>query len=159
MVSMNDTKISQLMSLFDARESERLVHNKKIIEMLAPTAIKALLRVLEVRHTDLQWVDVRMVDDVVVLVFTVTYTPATTTSALFQALETDDTANADIEVERVMHMSIPITKAFEDATVVEEFLRKAFVETEQLHTPEPSLSLEQQKQMLFFQEQTKGTLQ
>lgn len=161
--------IEHLLSLFDERDQARQAITRKIMYTLGPTVLVAIMELLEVSPDDLMWDDFRIVDTVLLTAFTVSYNPSTTESEMLRKLSPpprDDGAPV-VEVQQLIHLSLPLTLAFQDKEEIKAFFLKTFVEAEPTLATEPAepppaniaLTKEQVRQMLFFQQQTKGTKQ
>lgn len=162
-------QIEHLLSLFDERDQAKQAITRKIMYALGPTVLVAIMELLEVSPDELMWDDFRVVDTVLLTVFTVSYNPSTTQSTVLKKLSPPprDDGTPVVEVQQMLHLSLPLTLTFQDKEVIKQFLLKTFVETEPTLATEPAepppaniaLTKEQVRQMLFFQQQTKGTKQ
>lgn len=164
-------QIEHLLSLFDEREQARLEINHKIVHHLAPSTLSAVIELMDVSADDIQWEDIRIVDTILLVVFSVTYDPSTTRSLILKKVKpTTSDGAVPIEVQQMLHLSLPLAMAFDDKEMIKDFLLKAFAEPEpSVEEPSPvqdpevpvdsALTKEQVRQMLYFQQQTKGIKQ
>jgi hypothetical protein len=166
---MADSKLSrieQLVNLFDQREQAHRSFNEQIMTMLGETTLPALIELLESTQDDIQWEEVRIVEQVLLVVFTIGYNPQTNKSPILKQMSETRGDTVPVYVEQMLHLSLPLARAFDSKDDIKQFLTKAFVETTE---PSPvtqpatqesaSLSKEQIQQMLFFQQQTRDKMQ
>lgn len=169
-------QIQQLLILFADREKSRSEYNQQIVEVLAPTTLCAVIELLGVPHEDIMWVDIDVVDSILLVVCQVTYDPNTELSpTLCQLVGPQLTESSDdIRIERIFHFGLPLAVVFASKEDIIDFLHKATLidedKIEDITSSVPSISQdttfdrksltkEQAQQLLYFQHTTKGTKQ
>lgn len=158
-------QIEHLLSVFDERERLKQLCNKKIAQLLTPTALGALFELIGLPDENVIWEDFFVIESVLVIQTTITYDPSKGVSPfLAQIGAVVSGEKTPIQIHKQIQFGIPLTKLFDDKEHLKEWfiqmLQSSAPELEQPH-PAPTssidhfdgsqLSKEQLAQLLYFQ--------
>ena len=127
-----DEKLKQLESLlamFDARDQMWAKHNRQIGNIIAPTVLEALYELLELDHDSVEWVDLQIMENIMLIICNVTYDPVTTQSRFLQRVDEAQRPDTPIQVQRFLRIGVPLAIVFSDKKDIKEFLLRIPVET------------------------------
>lgn len=127
-----DEKLKQLenlLAMFDARDQMWAKHNRQIGNIIAPTVLEALYELLELDHDSVEWVDLQIMENIMLIICNVTYDPATTQSRFLQRVDDAQTPETPIQVQRFLRIGVPLAIVFSDKDAIKEFLMRIPVET------------------------------
>lgn len=175
----NLKQIQQLLLLFADREKSRNEYNQQIVKVLAPTTLSAVVELLGVPHDDIMWVDIDVVDSILLVVCQVTYDPNTELSPTLRQLvgpQLGETPATNVRIERIFHFGLPLAVVFSSKEDIIDFLHKSTAsskieDVDKTNAPRSEsasqyttfdrklLTKEQAQQLLYFQHITKGTKQ
>lgn len=127
-----DEKLKQLESLlamFDARDQMWAKHNRQIGNVIAPTVLEALYELLELDHDSVEWVDLQIMENIMLIICNVTYDPATTQSTFLQRVDEAQRPETPIQVQRFLRIGVPLAIVFSPKDEIKEFLLRIPVET------------------------------
>lgn len=127
-----DEKLKQLeslLSMFDARDQMWAKHNRQIGNVIAPTVLEAIYELLELDHDAVEWVDLQIMENIMLIVCNVTYDPATTRSQFLNRVDEANRPDTPIQVQRFLRIGVPLAIVFADKADIKEFLLRIPVET------------------------------
>lgn len=127
-----DEKLKQLeslLSMFDARDQMWAKHNRQIGNVIAPTVLEALYELLELDHDSVEWVDLQIMENIMLIICNVTYDPATTQSQFLHRVDEAQQPSTPIQVQRFLRIGVPLAIVFSDKKDIKEFLLRIPVET------------------------------
>lgn len=127
-----DEKLKQLESLlamFDARDQMWAKHNRQIGNVIAPTVLEALYELLELDHDSVEWVDLQIMENIMLIICNVTYDPVNTQSRFLQRVDEAQRPDTPIQVQRFLRIGVPLAIVFSDKKDIKEFLLRIPVET------------------------------
>lgn len=122
-------KLEHLLTMFDARDAMWSKHTRQIASVINPTVLDALRELFDVPSDDIEWMDLQIVETVLVIVCNITYDPMLTSSVLLQRVDQAQRPNVPIRVQRLLRIGIPLAVVFSSKEEVIEFLTKLPVET------------------------------
>lgn len=175
----NLKQIQQLLILFADREKSRNEYNQQIVKVLASTTLSAVVELIGVPHNDIMWVDIDVVDSILLVVCQVTYDPSAELSPTLRQLvgpEFGEAPASNVRIERIFHFGLPLAVVFSSKEDIIDFLHKATasskiedvnkidtsrseVDSQYTTFDRKLLTKEQAQQLLYFQHVTKGTKQ
>lgn len=173
-MEQNLEKIEELLALFDSRESLRNACNRKIAALLSPTLLLALFELINVTTENLVWEDMQVIESVLVIRVEVTYDPTKEMSEFLQLISPKSSTDPGATmIQRTFQLGIPLVTVFNDKDQLKQWIvemaRNNHATSSETKPPAPvpapnhfdvtDLSKEQITQLLFFQQQTKGTSQ
>lgn len=126
-----DEKLKQLeslLSMFDARDQMWAKHNRQIGSVITPTVLEALYELLELDHDSVEWVDLQIMENVLLVICNVTYDPATTKSNFLQRVDDAQQPTTPIQVQRFLRIGVPLAIVFADKASIKDFLMRIPVE-------------------------------
>lgn len=127
-----DEKLKQLetlLTMFDARDSMWAKHNKQIAGVIAPTVLAALYELFELDVDSIEWVDLQIMDSIVLIVCNVTYDPVNTQSSFLHRIDEAALPDTPIQVQRYLRIGVPLAIVFSPKDEIKEFLMRIPVET------------------------------
>ena len=127
-----DEKLKQLeslLSMFDARDQMWAKHNRQIGNVIAPTVLEALYELLELDHDSVEWVDLQIMENIMLIICNVTYDPATTQSKFLHRVDEANRPDTPIQVQRFLRIGVPLAIVFTEKKDIKEFLLRIPVET------------------------------
>lgn len=126
-----DEKLKQLetlLTMFDARDSMWVKHNKQIAGVIAPTVLEALYELFELDTDSIEWVDLQIMDNIMLIVCNVTYDPVNTRSSFLHRIDEAALPDASIQVQRYLRIGVPLAIVFSPKDEIKEFLMRVPVE-------------------------------
>ena len=126
-----DEKLKQLeslLSMFDARDQMWAKHNRQIGNVIAPTVLEALYELLELDRDSVEWVDLQVMENILLIICNVTYDPATTQSSFLHRVDEAQRPETPIQVQRFLRIGVPLAIVFSDKHDIKEFLMRIPVE-------------------------------
>lgn len=127
-----DEKLKQLeslLSMFDARDQMWAKYNRQIGNVIAPTVLEALYELFELDYDSVEWVDLQIMENILLLICNVTYDPATTQSAFLHRVDEAQRPETPIQVQRFLRIGVPLAIVFSPKDEIKEFLLRIPVET------------------------------
>lgn len=127
-----DEKIKQLetlLNMFDARDSMWAKHNKQIAGVIAPTVLEALYDLFELGTDSIEWVDLQIMETILLIVCNVTYDPVSTESSFLRRIDEATRPDTPIQVQRYLRIGVPLAIVFSPKDEIKEFLMRVPVET------------------------------
>lgn len=122
-------QLEKLLSMFDARDNMWGKHNRQIGNVIAPTVLEALYELLELDHDSVEWVDLQIMENVMLIICNVTYDPATTQSVFLQRVDDAERPDTPIQVQRFLRIGVPLAIVFATKDEIKEFLLRIPIET------------------------------
>lgn len=122
-------KIETLLSMFDARDAMWGKHTRQIGALIQPTVLEALYDLFDVPTDSVEWMDLQIVETVLVVICNITYDPATTTSVFLQRVDQVKQPETPIQVQRLLRIGVPLAIAFSSKEEIKEFLTRIPVES------------------------------
>lgn len=120
-----DEKLKQLetlLSMFDGRDQMWAKHNRQIGNIIAPTVFEALYELFDLDRDSVEWVDLQIMENVMLVICNVTYDPATTQSHFLHRVDEADRPGTPIQVQRFLRIGVPLTLVFSAVQDIKEFL-------------------------------------
>lgn len=127
-----DEKLKQLESLlamFDARDAMWSKHNRQIANVISDTVLDALVALFDVPDESIEWIDMQIVDNILLIVCNVTYDPVHTQSTFLQRVDEHKRPDTPIQVQRYLRVGVPLAIVFSTKEEIGEFLSRIPVET------------------------------
>lgn len=127
-----DEKLKQLetlLNMFDARDSMWAKHNKQIAGVVAPTVLEALYELFDLDNDSIEWVDLQIMDNIMLIVCNVTYDPVTTQSTFLHRIDEAARPDTPIQVQRYLRIGVPLAIVFSPKDEIKEFLMRVPVES------------------------------
>ena len=171
--------ILRLIELFEERDKLYQSSTEQICDLIGPTTLEALIDVFNVPPENVTWLEVQLVEDILLLVASIAYDEGQRVPDLILALSPlPDDGQPSIRLFRV---GLPVDLIFQPKTEILEYLKKASqlrmnphegsvpivhdeesVEIPVHHEPQEEfdtsgLTHEQIQQMLVFGKESKGT--
>lgn len=172
-MEQNLEQIKQLLALFDKRQTLRNACNREIAAVLSPTVLSALFELVNVPTSDIVWEDIDVIQSVLVIRTEITYSPAQELSPYLNLVMPPLQGETPIQIQRTITLGVPLTMVFEEKETIKGWLMS--VARENAASREPTapppqdqvsqffnvaeLTKEQMMQLLYFQQNTKGTTQ
>lgn len=122
-------KLEILLSMFDARDTMWSKHNRQIATIIQPTVLEALVSLFDVGTDNIEWVDLQIMDTVMLIVCNVVYDPATTLSQFLNRIDSVKRPDTPIQVQRFLRIGIPLAIVFSTKEEIIKFLLTIPVET------------------------------
>lgn len=127
-----DEKLKQiegLLAMFDARDSMWSKHNRQIAAVISPTVLEALKELFELPDDNIEWVDLQIMENILLVVCNVTYDPVHTQSRFLQRVDEITAPDRPIQVQRYLRVGVPLAIVFSPREEIKEFLLRIPVET------------------------------
>lgn len=122
-------QVEGLLAMFDARDGMWAKHNRLIAAVIKPTVLDALYDLFDVPSDDVEWVDLQLMETVMLVVCTITYDPASTGSIFLQQVDQAKRPDTPIRVQRFLRIGIPLAIAFSPKDEIKRFLLTLPVES------------------------------
>lgn len=122
-------QIESLLSMFDARDQMWAKHNRQIAKVITPTVLDSLVELFDLPMEDIEWVDLQLMENILLVICTVTYDPHTTQSAFLQRIDAAKQPDTPIQVQRFLRVGVPLAIVFAEKPEIKEFLSRIPVET------------------------------
>jgi hypothetical protein len=181
-VENNLDKIEHLMGLFDHRQKLWTASTRKIASFVNDTLLKALQELLGLPDEALVWDEFLLVDNIVALKFSISYNPSEPMTRFLELVSLTNPAEPVVLIQRTLQIGVPLATIFLPREEVKGWLTKMAEDTfgatksaEQPKTDEADapasaepapgtfdptqLTPDQVKQLLYFQQLTKGVKQ
>ena len=116
-------KIRELARLFAARQRATKNGTRDILKFLEPSILLGICQAINLKFEDVQWDDIELNEDVIVVSMIVSYTPDSMPSFLADHVPPSKVDMSDVEsVEQLVKFGIPFEYAFSEPDEVCEFL-------------------------------------
>jgi hypothetical protein len=122
-------QIQSLLSMFDARDAMWSKYNKQIAAVISPTVLTALVDLFDLPEENVEWVDMQILDNILLVICNVTYDPVHTQSAFLQRVDEHKRPSTPIQVQRYLRVGVPLAIVFSPKEEIGEFLARIPVET------------------------------
>lgn len=122
-------QIEGLLAMFDARDAMWAKHNRQIAGVITATVLDALQELFELPDESIEWVDLQIMENILLVVCNVTYDPATTQSPFLQRVDEVQQPDRPIQVQRYLRVGVPLAIVFSPKEDIKEFLMRIPVET------------------------------
>lgn len=122
-------QIESLLSMFDARDQMWAKHNRQIAKVITPTVLDSLVELFDLPTEDVEWVDLQLMENILLVICTVTYDPHTTQSTFLQRIDAVKQPDTPIQVQRFLRVGVPLAIVFAEKPEIKEFLSRIPVET------------------------------
>jgi len=110
-MEQNSDSLKDLQSLFRLREQAYSRITKEVLERIGPTVLSALYEFFEVPYESISWIDLQMVEDVLLIVAVVSYKGSDAIPELVKKLApmADNMPPTEeiTEIQRMMRIGIP----------------------------------------------------
>lgn len=174
-------QLEQVLLLIDQRDGQYMAVNKQIAELIAPTMLTAVVEILNVSTSKIEWMDLKVIENYLVLSCTVAYDPsAPDVSPLLAGPVVEPGEIVPVEVQKILRIGVPLSKIFETSDHIKEYLLDSYAKSQMKKEPvseEPAvegdekvesfdaqfdpkqLTREQINQMMYFQHMSVGIKQ
>lgn len=167
--------INSVIDIFDNREKTYLVYTQQIVQRLQPTVLEALYDFFEVSYEAITWLEFQLDGAFLTIAAVVTYGGDQKTPEIIERLAPIAPLPPDkkvAEIRRMIRIGLPIEQLGNTKEQIVEYLKEQTakqptpeqpletveeVEPPTAQTEYSQLNKEQLEQVLFFQQQTKGT--
>ena len=168
MLDLN-SKMDNLLTLFDEREIATRATNQKIGLLIAPTLFAAIYALVGLGEDFVDWTGMDIISDTLVVACTLTYDPAQPMTEVLAKLDhTLKQSDTPVIIERQVRFGLPLSMALDSMEEIAKFLHDAIVEEPTLQPSTSSttfvfdmttLSKEQVEQLAFSKQFTPETRQ
>lgn len=175
----NLDKIEHLMGLFDHRHKLWTASNRKIASFINDGLLIAIQELLNLSDDALVWEEFQLVDTIVVLKFSITYNPAEPKTRFLELVGPTNPTEPVLLIQRTLQIGVPLATVFLPRKEIKEWLMKMAEDTFGVTNPVESptteasapveatpstfdptqLTPDQVRQLLYFQQMTKGVKQ
>lgn len=114
--------IERLIELFEKRERLYQQTTGQICELLGPTALEALIEVFDAPYENVTWLEVQLVEDVLLIVASIAYDEGQKVPPAIQELSPLPEDEASI---RLFRIGLPVELIFQPKVEILEYLSKA----------------------------------
>jgi hypothetical protein len=120
-------KIKHLVSLFEMRDRLYQESTEKIFEAIGPTALEALVSLFNVSYENVSWLEVQLIDNIMLIVASITYNDGQTVPAIIQTLSPiPESGQATVRLFRV---GLPLELLFQPKQQIVDYLTKTAEKT------------------------------
>ena len=168
---MEDDKTNQitaLLSSFDKRDEVLTTLNEEIYNQLRATAMRALLKLFQLPPKDVEWLEVEVEDDMLLMAVQIQYQPEKCESSFVKKLTPAEVPEGLTHVQRTVRVGIPVDKVFDHSDDLLAYLTSVGNDIGSTEDLEPiitagfdqtALTHEQVTSMIYFQQTTRGIKQ
>lgn len=144
-MEQNLEDIQRLLTVFDERDRQKEICNRKIAEILTPSVLGALVELFNLPDENVVWHDFNVLESVLVIRAAVTYDPAHEHSHFLTLIAPTLPTGSPIQVQKMIQFGIPLAMVFKDR----EELKDWFMKVAQPDEPVPPPVKEQEQTTQF----------
>lgn len=122
-------KLEMLLTMFDTRDNTFSKNTRQIASVIQPTVLEALYDLFELERDQIEWLDLQVLETMLLVVCNVTYDPATNTSQFLSKVDEAQRPETPIQVQRLLRVGVPLVLVFSPKDEIKDFLLNVPVET------------------------------